>query len=71
MLGSSSVKRWSKEHRVLALLPFVVAYVAVTAFSTSAGAQAVSQMLEPIGKASSDTPSPTDSAVSLGGDLLP
>ena len=71
MLGSSAIQRRSHDYRGLAVLPLVVAYLALSVLATRAGLDALTQVLEPSETTSSDAPSQPDSAVSLGGDPLP
>jgi hypothetical protein len=67
----ASSQRRSLDPKGLLTVPLVVVYLALSALSARVGIDAASQVLEPIGQISSDSPTTTDSAVSLGGTLLP
>jgi hypothetical protein len=67
----ASSHRRSLDTKGLLAVSLVVAYLALVALWASVGIDAASQVLEPIERVSSDSPTTTDSAVSLGGNLLP
>jgi hypothetical protein len=70
MVGSSHVKR-PVDRRALAVVLLAIAFVLASALSAHASVGAVSNVLAPIQKASSDPLAEPTPAVSLGGDDLP
>ena len=67
MLGSSAIQRFTHQHRGVLVVPFVVAYLALSVFATRAAVDALAHGVEPIEATSSGAPTP-DSALSLGGE---
>jgi hypothetical protein len=70
MVGTSLLEL-SMNKKAFVVFPLALAFVVASALSAHASVGAVSNVLAPIQKASSDPLAETTSAVSLGGDDLP
>ena len=71
MTGSLTSRLTHPDRAGFAIALFLVAYVALSVLALFVDVWVASRALESVERASSDAPQNTDSALSLGGDLLP